>query len=110
MEDTYPIKYLMYKFDSLKGALVLLKIMLFIDKVNIVKGTPAELASNWGISLRQFAHGVKELKQLGLVRKYAQSEYMLNPGVNHNSKTDIYHELMDVWENQTSKGLYNKCN
>lgn len=97
------IKYIATKVTDPKAALVLLSFLAKVDKRNMVKGTPVELAKNLEITSRNFALGIRELKKVGLVRKYSKQEYMLHPYVFPDAN-DL-RLIKYLWNTQTTRGL-----
>ena len=87
------------------AALVLLKIMYHINRVNMVIGTPDIIARTSGVRLHDFHRGLRELKQLDFIRKFTKKEYMLNPDVMFNGDDRQYYIVKHMWDTQTSKGL-----
>ena len=87
------------------GALVLLKMMYHINRVNIVEGTPADVAKMAGVTIGDFHVGVRSLKQTDFIRKYTKKEYMLNPDIMFNGNDRQYFIVKHMWDTQTSKGL-----
>ena len=66
---TQPATFLAKAKLNRAGALVLLKIMYHINRVNMVIGTPTEIAKLAGITARDFHLGIRSLKQLDFIRK-----------------------------------------
>jgi len=87
------------------AALVLLKMMYHINRVNMVIGTPQEIAKQAGITVGDFTLGVRDLKKCDLIRKYTKKEYMLNPDVMFNGNDRQYFTVKHMWDTQTSRGL-----
>lgn len=87
------------------AALLLLKFLQEASKINVIKGNPVGLAKHFGIALRDFNLGVRELKKLDFVRKYTKHEYMLNPDISFNGDDKQYYIIKYMWDTQTSKGL-----
>jgi len=105
MTDTNMAKFLAKKLNSPKAGLLLLKFMYHTDSSNLVAGVPVDIAKKFGISLRNFTYGVRELKGLDLVRKYSKREYMLNPAVSYHGDTKRAFILQHIWDTQTTSGL-----
>jgi len=76
-----------------------------INKINVVQGTPAELAKLCHMKILQFNLGIKNLKQLNIIRKYTKREYMLNPDYAHNGDDKRYYIIKSMWDHQTTSGL-----
>jgi len=102
---TQPAAFLAKNKLSSSSALVLLKMMYHINRVNMVIGTPEKIAEMAGITLRDFSVGVRALKKCDLIRKYTKKEYMLNPDVMFNGNDKQYFIVKHMWDTQTSKGL-----
>ena len=102
---THPAIFLAKNKLSSASALVLLKMMYHINRVNMVIGTPEKISKTVGITLRDFSVGVRELKKCDLIRKYTKKEYMLNPDVMFNGNDRQYFIVKHMWDTQTSKGL-----
>ena len=102
---TAPATFLAKNKMSSSSALVLLKMMYYINRVNIVSGTPKEISDKAGITLGDFSVGIRTLKKCDLIRKYTKKEYMLNPDVMFNGNDRQYFIVKHMWDTQTSKGL-----
>lgn len=76
-----------------------------MSKINVVHGTPAELARRCSMKILQFNLGVKNLKQLNILRKYTKREYMLNPDYAYNGDDRRYFIIKSIWDKQTTLGL-----
>ncbi len=87
------------------AALVLLKMMYHINRMNMVIGTPATISKMSGVRLHDFHRGLRGLKKLDFIRKYTKKEYMLNPDVMFNGDDKRYYVVKHMWDTQTSKGL-----
>ena len=90
---------------SSDAALVLLKMMYKINRVNMVKGTPATISEAAGITLHDFHRGLRVLKKSDFIRKYTKKEYMLNPDIMFNGNDRQYFIVKHMWDTQTSTGL-----
>ena len=90
---------------SSDAALVLLKMMYKINRVNMIAGTPKESSTKTGITLGDFSVGIRALKKCDLIRKYTKKEYMLNPDVMFNGNDKQYFIVKHMWDTQTSRGL-----
>ena len=90
------------------AALVLLKMMYHINRVNIVIGTPKYISTMYKITLGDFTIGIRDLKKCDLIRKYTKKEYMLNPDVMFNGNDKQYFIVKHMWDTQTSRGLRNE--
>ena len=103
--STQPASLLATNKLSSSSALVLLKMMYHINRVNMVSGTPKEISDLAGITLGDFSVGIRALKKCDLIRKYTKKEYMLNPDVMFNGDDKQYFIVKHMWETQTSRGL-----
>jgi len=103
--STQPALFLAKNKLSSASALVLLKMMYHINRVNMVSGTPKEISALTGVTLGDFSVGIRSLKKCDLIRKYTKKEYMLNPDVMFNGDDKQYFIVKHMWETQTSKGL-----
>ena len=90
---------------SSHAALVLLKIMYKINRVNMVAGTSEEICKSTGMTLHDFHRGLRNLKKSDFIRKYTKKEYMLNPDVMFNGNDKQYFIVKHMWDTQTSRGL-----
>ena len=102
---TQPADFLAKKKVGSTAALVLLKMMYHINRVNMVIGTPKDIAKTAGITIGDFTVGIRALKKCDLIRKYTKKEYMLNPDVMFNGDDKQYFIVKHMWDKQTSKGL-----
>ena len=87
------------------AALVLLKMMYHVNRVNIVVGAPKEIYAMYKVTLGDFSAGIRDLKKCDLIRKYTKKEYMLNPDVMFNGNDKKYFVVKHMWDTQTSRGL-----
>ena len=102
---TQPADFLAKTKLSSAAALVLLKMMYHINRVNMVIGTPKSISETAGMTLGDFSVGIRSLKKCDLVRKYTKKEYMLNPDVMFNGNDKQYFIVKHMWDTQTSRGL-----
>jgi hypothetical protein len=102
---TQASKYLAQTCSDKSAMLVLLKMMYRINKYNMVTGTPAQLAEQSGISIRDFNLGIRGLKKFDFVRKFTKREYMINPEVMFNGDDKQYYIVKHMWDTQTTRGL-----
>ena len=102
---TQPANFLAKTKLNSAAALVLLKIMYHINRVNMVIGTPKSISETAGMTLGDFSVGIRSLKKCDLVRKYTKKEYMLNPDVMFNGNDKQYFIVKHMWDTQTSRGL-----
>ena len=94
-----------YGLRQSDAALVLLKIMYKINRVNMVIGTPEEICKSTGMTLHDFRRGLRNLKRSDFIRKYTKKEYMLNPEIMFNGNDRQYFIVKHLWDTQTSTGL-----
>ena len=90
---------------SSDAALVLLKLMYQVNRVNMVVGTPQSISKKAGITLHDFHRGLRALKKSDFIRKYTKKEYMLNPDIMFNGNDKQYYIVKHMWDTQTSRGL-----
>ena len=102
---TPPATFLSNNKVSSNAALVLLKMMYKINRVNMVIGTPKTICEKSGMTLYDFSMGIRDLKKCDLIRKYTKKEYMLNPDVMFNGNDKQYFIVKHMWDTQTSRGL-----
>jgi hypothetical protein len=102
---TQPATFLAKAKLNRAGALVLLKLMYHINRMNMIVGTPQEVAKTSGITIGDFHVGVRALKKLDFIRKYTKKEYMLNPDIMFNGNDKQYFIVKHMWDTQTSRGL-----
>ena len=102
---TQPANFLAGNKLNSTAALVLLKMMYHINRVNMVIGTPKGISEMSGMTLGDFSVGIRDLKKCDLIRKYTKKEYMLNPDVMFNGNDKQYFIVKHMWDTQTSKGL-----
>ena len=88
---------------SANATLVLVKFMLFMNRMNLVKGSPDKLISKMGVTPWEFRHGVKSLKEKDFIRKYTKWEYMINPDLMFNGDDRQYYIILHMWRTQTFK-------
>jgi len=105
---TEPANFLAKNNMSSDAALVLLKIMYQINRVNMVVGTPKIICDKSGMTLHDFHRGLRALKKSDFIRKYTKKEYMLNPDVMFNGNDRQYFIVKHMWDTQTSTGLRNE--
>ena len=102
---TPPAKLLASNQLSSDAALILLKFMYQINRVNMVIGTPSTIAEEAGVTLHDFHRGLRALKKCDFVRKFTKKEYMLNPDIMFNGNDRQYFIVKHMWNTQTSRGL-----
>ena len=102
---TQPASFLTKAKLNSSAALVLLKIMYHMNRVNMIAGTPDSIAKKAGMTLWDFTVGIRTLKQYDFVRKYTKQEYMLNPDVMFNGNDKQYFIVKHMWDTQAKRGL-----
>jgi hypothetical protein len=102
---TPPGDFLAKNKVSSNAALVLLKLMYKINRVNMVIGTPKSICADTRMTLYDFSMGIRDLKKFDIVRKFTKKEYMLNPDVMFNGNDKQYFIVKHMWDTQTSRGL-----
>ena len=102
---TRPAGFLARNKISSNAALVLLKLMYRINRVNMVLGTPKTICEETGMTLYDFSIGIRDLKKCDLIRKFTKKKYMLNPEVMFNGNDKQYYIVKHMWDTQTSSGL-----
>lgn len=56
----------------------------------------------------RFYRGMNQLIHLKLVRRYAQTFYLLNPALHVNPDSDIQKEIVSKWTQNSIKELFNE--
>jgi len=102
---THPAKLISTNKLPPDAALVLLKLMYKINRVNMVVGTPMSISESTGITLHDFHRGLRALKKCDFIRKFTKKEYMLNPDIMFNGNDRHYYVVKHMWDTQTSRGL-----
>ena len=102
---TQPASFLTKTKLNSSAALVLLKMMYHVNRLNILAGTPDTIAAKAGMTLWDFTMGIRILKRQGIIRKYTKMEYMLNPDVMFNGNDKQYFIVKHMWETQAKRGL-----
>tara|TARA_B100000809_G_C14966946_1_gene469468 strand:- start:369 stop:710 length:342 start_codon:yes stop_codon:yes gene_type:complete len=102
---THPAALLANNKLSSDAALVLLKVMYKINRVNMVVGTPEDICKSTGMTLHDFHRGLRTLKRSDFIRKFTKKEYMLNPDIMFNGNDRQYFIVKHMWDTQTSTGL-----
>lgn len=102
---TQPTTFLANAKLDKSAALVLLKLMCHLNKMNMVVGTPKGISDMSGMTVGDFSTGIRVLKRCDLVRKYTKKEYMLNPDIMFNGDDRQYFIIKHMWDTQTGRGL-----
>ena len=84
---------------------VFIRLFLVVDNRMLVKGGPEAVSQLIGVNVSNFCLAVRELKRMGLVRKYSRWEYMVNPGCREIDSIRDEEQLMYMWEKDSISGL-----
>jgi len=84
---------------------VFIRLFLVVDNRMLVKGPPEVVSKLIGVSVSNFCLAVRELKRMGLVRKYSRWEYMVNPECREIDSIRDEEQLMYMWEKDSISGL-----
>jgi len=84
---------------------VFIRLFLVVDNRMLVKGSPEVISKLIEVSVSNFCLAVRELKRMGLVRKYSRWEYMVNPECREIDSIRDEEQLMYMWEKDSINGL-----
>ena len=84
---------------------VFIRLFLVVDNRMLVKGSPEVVSKLIEVSVSNFCLAVRELKRMGLVRKYSRWEYMVNPECREIDSIRDEEQLMYMWEKDSINGL-----
>ena len=84
---------------------VFIRLFLAVDNRMLVKGSPGAVSKLIAVNVRNFCLAVRELKRMGLVRKYSRWEYMVNPECREIDNIRDKEQLMHMWEKDSTDGL-----
>ena len=84
---------------------VFIRLFLAVDNRMLVKGSPETVSKLIAVNVRNFCLAVRELKRMGLVRKYSRWEYMVNPECREINNIRDKEQLMHMWEKDSTDGL-----
>jgi len=84
---------------------VFIRLFLVVDNRMLVKGGPEIVSQLIGVNVSNFCLAVRELKRMGLVRKYSRWEYMVNPECREIDSIRDEKQLMYMWEKDSISGL-----
>lgn len=84
---------------------VFIRLFLIVDNRMLVKGSPETVSQLIGVNVSNFCLAVRELKRMGLVRKYSRWEYMVNPECMEIDSIRDEEQLMYMWEKDSISGL-----
>ena len=102
---TQPASLLAKTKLSSSAALVLLKMMYHVNRMNMVVGTPETISDMSGVRLHDFHRGLRALKKLDFIRKYTKKEYMLNPDVMTRQSVQ---SIIDRWPEYAPRKRYRR--
>ena len=84
---------------------VFIRLFLVVDRRMLVKGSPEAVSKLIGVNVSNFCLAVRELKRMGLIRKYSRWEYMVNPECKEIDSSRDEEQLMYMWEKDSISGL-----
>ena len=84
---------------------VFIRLFLVVDNRMLVKGPPEVVSKLIGVNVSNFCLAVRELKRMGLVRKYSRWEYMVNPECREIDSIRDEEQLMYMWKKDSISGL-----
>ena len=84
---------------------VFIRLFLAVDNRMLVKGSPEGVSKLIGVNVSNFCLAVRELKRMGLVRKYSRWEYMINPECKKIDDIRDEEQLMHMWNKDSTDGL-----
>ena len=84
---------------------VFIRLFLVVDQRMLVKGSPETVSKLIEVNVSNFCLAVRELKRMGLVRKYSRWEYMVNPECREIDSIKNKEQLMYMWEKDSISGL-----
>ena len=84
---------------------VFIRLFLVVDNRMLVKGPPEVVSQLIGVNVSNFCLAVRELKRMGLVRKYSRWEYMVNPECREIDSIRDEEQLMYMWKKDSISGL-----
>ena len=84
---------------------VFIRLFLAVDSRMLVKGSPGVVSKLIGVNVSNFCLAVRELKRMGLVRKYSRWEYMVNPECREIDSIRDEEQLMYMWKKDSISGL-----
>ena len=84
---------------------VFIRLFLVVDNRMLVKGSPEVVSKLIEVSVSNFCLAVRELKRMGLIRKYSRWEYMVNPECREIDSIRDEEQLMYMWEKDSISGL-----
>ena len=84
---------------------VFIRLFLVVDNRMLVKGPPETISQLIGVNVSNFCLAVRELKRMGLIRKYSRWEYMVNPECREIDSIRDEEQLMYMWKKDSISGL-----
>ena len=90
---------------DIKAYGVFIRLFLVVDNRMLVKGPPEVVSKLIGVNVSNFCLAVRELKRMGLVRKYSRWEYMVNPECREIDSIRDEEQLMYMREKDSISGL-----
>ena len=84
---------------------VFIRLFLAADNRMLVKGSPKVISKLISVNVSNFCLAVRELKRMGLVRKYSRWEYMINPECKKIDDIRDEEQLMHMWKKDSIDGL-----
>ena len=84
---------------------VFIRLFLVVDNRMLVKGSPEVVSKLIAVNVSNFCLAVRELKRMGLVRKYSRWEYMINPECREIDSIRDEEQLMYMWKKDSISGL-----
>jgi hypothetical protein len=90
---------------DIKAYGVFIRLFLAVDNRMLVKGSPGVVSKLIGVNVSNFCLAVRELKRMGLIRKYSRWEYMVNPECREIDSIRDEEQLMYMWKKDSISGL-----
>ena len=84
---------------------VFIRLFLATDNRMLIKGSPGVISKLIAVNVSNFCLAVRELKRMGLVRKYSRWEYMINPECKEIDNIRDEEQLMHMWKRDSTNGL-----
>ena len=84
---------------------VFIRLFLAANNRMLVKGSPEAISKLISVNVSNFCLAVRELKKMGLVRKYSRWEYMINPECKKIDDIRDEEQLMHMWNKDSTDGL-----
>ena len=84
---------------------IFIRLFLAVDNRMLVKGSPEAVSKLIAVNVRNFCLAVRELKRMGLVRKYSRWEYMINPECREINNIRDEEQLLHMWKKDSIDGL-----